>query len=145
MADTFELEIATPERSILKEKATEAQIPGKDGYMGILPDHAPLLSQLGIGTLSYRNGSGPAQSFAIHGGYVEVLDNHVRVLADLAEPGWEIDVARARAALERARQALDKSGEINPAEGSDPASALAATMRAEARLEAAQKSASGAG
>ena len=50
MADTFELEIATPERQLVREQAVRAQIPGKDGYMGILPGHAALLSELGIGT-----------------------------------------------------------------------------------------------
>jgi F-type H+-transporting ATPase subunit epsilon len=139
MADTFELEIATPERSIVKERAVRAQIPGKDGYMGILPDHAPLLSQLGIGTLSYVTPQGSKYAVAIHGGYVEVLDNQVRVLADVAEAGQDIDAERARRALDRAKQAMEKGEDINPAEGSDPASALAAVMRAEARLEAARK------
>jgi F-type H+-transporting ATPase subunit epsilon len=70
----------------------------------------------------------------VHGGFLEVLDNHVRVLSDVAEPGVEIDVARAQRALERASQEL-----VNPSAGSDPATALAAVMRAEARLEAHRK------
>lgn len=134
MADTFEIEIATPERSIVKDNAVRAQIPGKDGYLGILPDHAALVSELGIGTLSYATPQGGKFVVAVHNGFVEVLDNHVRVLADIAEPGVEIDVQRAQRALERA------SGEmVNSSEGADPASALAAVLRAEARIEAAKK------
>ena len=143
MADTFELEIATPERSVMKEAVVRAQIPGKEGYLGILPDHAPLLSELGIGTLTYATAAGGRYSVAIHGGYVEVLNNHVRVLADIAETGYEIDVERAERALQRARQAMEKPEAVNVSDGSDPASALAAAMRAEARIEAARKSKSG--
>ena len=84
MADTFQIEIATPEKLVLRERAESAQIPGKDGYMGILPGHAALLSELGAGTLSVT-AAGKTQDFAISGGYVEIRDNHVRVLADKAE------------------------------------------------------------
>ena len=71
MADTFLLEIATPERQMLKEQVTEAQIPGEDGYMGILPGHAPLVSRLKPGVLSY-NLNGKEEAVAIQGGFVEV-------------------------------------------------------------------------
>jgi F-type H+-transporting ATPase subunit epsilon len=84
MADTFQINIATPEKLILETHAETAQIPGKDGYMGILPGHAALLSELGTGTLSVTSG-GQTQSFTITGGYVEVRDNHVRVLVDKVE------------------------------------------------------------
>ena len=84
MADTFHIEIATPEKLVLDERAESAQIPGADGYMGILPGHAALLSELGAGVLSVT-GAGQTKSFTITGGYVEVRDNHVRVLADSAE------------------------------------------------------------
>jgi len=84
MADTFQIEIATPEKLVLNERAESAQIPGKDGYMGILPGHAALLSELGDGLLSVT-ASGQTREFTISGGYVEVRDNHVRVLADRAE------------------------------------------------------------
>ncbi len=84
MPDTFQIEIATPEKMVLSDQAESAQIPGKDGYMGILPGHAALLSELGSGTLSVTN-AGKTQNFEISGGYVEVRDNHVRVLADKAE------------------------------------------------------------
>ena len=84
MADTFQIEIATPEKLVLSERAESAQIPGKDGYMGILPGHAALLSELREGTLSVTSG-GQTTNFTISGGYVEIRDNHVRVLADSAE------------------------------------------------------------
>ncbi len=84
MADTFQIEITTPEKLVLSERAESAQIPGKDGYMGILPGHAALLSELGAGTLSVTAG-GKTQDFTISGGYVEIRDNRVRVLADRAE------------------------------------------------------------
>ena len=84
MADTFQIDIVTPEKQILSQRAEYAEIPGKDGYMGILPGHAALLSELGAGTLSVTSG-GQTQSFTITGGYVEVRDNHVRVLVDKVE------------------------------------------------------------
>ena len=84
MAETFQIEIATPEKLVAKEDAETAQIPGKDGYMGILPDHAPLLGELGTGELSFVAG-GQTKTYKITGGYVEIRDNHVRVLADRAE------------------------------------------------------------
>ena len=82
--DTLKIDIATPEKLILQQSADSVHIPGKDGYMGILPGHAALLSELGEGTLSVTSG-GQTANFAISGGYVEVRDNHVRVLADSAE------------------------------------------------------------
>jgi len=84
MADTLHIEIATPEKLVVDRQADYAEIPGKDGYMGILPGHAALLSELGAGTLSVTSG-GQTRSFMITGGYVEVRDNHVRVLADRVE------------------------------------------------------------
>jgi F-type H+-transporting ATPase subunit epsilon len=84
MADTFQIEIATPEKLVLNQAAEYAEIPGKDGYMGILPGHAALLSELGEGELSYTL-SGKTEKLKITGGYVEVRDNHVRVLADKVE------------------------------------------------------------
>ena len=83
--NTFQLEVATPERLLVDAQVTEAELPGKDGYMGILPDHAPLLSVLGTGTLTYSE-SGAKKVIKIEGGFVEVFDNHVRVLADKADP-----------------------------------------------------------
>jgi F-type H+-transporting ATPase subunit epsilon len=134
MPDTFQLLIATPERELVRDQVTEAQIPAKNGFIGVLPGHAPLLSELGVGYLSYTDGV-RRRYMAIHGGFVEILPDQVRVLADIAERAEEIDVERARRAFERAQEQL-----INPALGVDPALALAAMQRAQARLEtAAQK------
>jgi F-type H+-transporting ATPase subunit epsilon len=130
MADTLELEIATPERELVREQVDEAQIPGKTGYLGVLPGHAALLGQLGTGFLSYTQ-SGRKHYLSIAGGFLEVKDDHVRVLATIAEKAEEIDVERARQALERAQDRL-----AHPSLGIDPARALAAMERAMARLGA---------
>jgi F-type H+-transporting ATPase subunit epsilon len=129
MAETFSLEVATPERLVFREAATEAQIPCKNGYIGVLPGHAPLLSELGTGYASYASG-GRQSYFAVHGGFVEVLPDKVRVLAETVEKAEEIDVQRAEAALRRAQQQL-----AEPHVETDPALALSAMFRAQARLD----------
>ena len=131
MAETFDLEVATPERLVIREAATEAQIPAKNGYIGVLPGHAPLLSQLGTGYATYT-ANGHKYYLALNGGFVEVLPDKVRVLAETVEKADEIDVARAEAALRRAQQQLS-----DPHVEVDPALALSAMFRAQARLEAA--------
>jgi F-type H+-transporting ATPase subunit epsilon len=133
MADTLSLEVATPERSLVREQVSDLQVPGKEGYMGILPGHAPLLGLLGIGVLTYV-WEGKQRYLSIHQGFLEVLEDHVRVLADVAERAEEIDVQRAKAALDRAQE----EG-LNPALGVDPGAALLAMARAKTRLEAAGK------
>lgn len=133
MAELILLEVATPERQLVREEVAEVQVPGRNGYMGILPGHAPLLSQLGIGFLSYEVG-GKRRYLCVHSGFVEVLPDRVRVLADVAERAEEIDLERARRALQRAREQL-----INPALGVDPAEALEAMSRAQARITAAEQ------
>jgi len=85
MADTFLLQVATPEKLVVDEQVTSAELPGKDGYMGILAGHAPLLSALGEGKLTYSSGGGQTV-LKIDGGFVEVFDNKVSVLADHADP-----------------------------------------------------------
>lgn len=134
MADTFDLEVATPERLVIREASTEAQIPAKGGYIGVLPGHAPLLSELGTGYASYVSG-GRKRFLAMHGGFVEVLPDKVRVLAEAVEKAEEIDVKRAEEALRRAQELLS-----SPHVEVDPALALAAMFRAQARLEAAAQS-----
>ena len=133
MADTFLLEIATPERQLLKEQVTEAQIPGEDGYMGILPGHAPLVSRLKPGILSY-NLNGKEEAVAIQGGFLEVAQDHVRVLVDGGIKAGEVDLA---AAQERHRQAQQAVQDI-PA-GMDLADALAEAMHADAQVELAKR------
>lgn len=134
MADTFQLEVATPERLLVDEQVTAAELPGKDGYMGILAGHAPLLSALGAGVLSYEGGGGP-HVLAIAGGFVEVFDNHVRVLADQAEIAAEVQTDRARQDLEQANDALKKADNQASSEA-----ALNAIKHAQARIDAAAKS-----
>jgi F-type H+-transporting ATPase subunit epsilon len=136
MADTFDIEIATPERLLAREKAVRAQIPAKDGYIGVLPDHAALLSELGIGALTYTTLEDHRFSLAIAGGFLEIKDNVVRVLSDVAEKGQEIDVTQAEQALKHAQDAM-----VNPALGIDIASALTAARHAQARIDAARKAA----
>ena len=128
MAATFQLEIATPERLLMKEDVTEAQIPAENGYLGILPDHAPLLSVLGIGELTFKE-QGAVKRLAVSGGWVEVLPDHVRVLANSAEGASEINVKRAQDALRRAEERISKSDPTI-----DIARALNAMKRAQARL-----------
>lgn len=138
MADTFDIEIATPERSLAHDKAIRAQIPAKDGYIGVLPDHAPLLSILGAGVLTYVTPDNQRHVMAVQGGFLEILDNHVRVLPDLAEKGHEIDVAKAEKELKDAEASM-----VNPAVGIDIASALIAVSHARARIDAANKQKNG--
>src|ERR1035437_9442525 len=94
MAETLSLEVATPERALVRELVTDLQIPGNNGYLGILPGHAPLLGLLGIGMMTYV-ADGKKRFLSVHQGFLEVLDDHVRVLADCAERAEEIDVQRA--------------------------------------------------
>jgi F-type H+-transporting ATPase subunit epsilon len=129
MAETFEFEVATPERLVIREAVTEAQIPAKNGYIGVLPGHAPLLSELGTGYASYTV-EGHKSFFAVHGGFVEVLPDKVRVLAATVEKAEEIDVQRAEAALRKAQEQL-----ADPHVEVDPALALTAMFRAQTRLE----------
>jgi len=84
VANTLHIEITTPEKLVVDRQADYAEIPGKDGYMGILPGHAALLSELGQGKLTLTT-AGQTESFIIAGGYVEVRDDHVRILADRVE------------------------------------------------------------
>ena len=84
MAETFQIEVVTPEKLVLDQSADYAEIPGADGYIGVLPGHAALLGELGTGRLTITSG-GQSREVMVAGGYVEVRDNHVRVLADKAE------------------------------------------------------------
>jgi F-type H+-transporting ATPase subunit epsilon len=132
MPDMLDLEVATPERQLVHEPATEVQIPAKNGYLGILPGHAPLLAELGTGYLSYSAG-GKKRYLSIQGGFVEVLPDHVRVMANAAERAEDIDVARAKDQLRAKQDQL-----VNPAVGVDPAVALDEVAWAQARVDAAE-------
>lgn len=137
MADTFQLEVATPERLLVDERVTQAEIPALNGYVGILPGHAPLMSKLGAGVLSYEGGGSGAHVFAVSGGFLEISDNHVRVLADEAEAAQDIQVGEARRQLEEASRALQNAHETAESE-----SALHAMQRAQARIDAVERGSS---
>ena len=99
------LEIVTPERSLVTEQVDEVQLPGAEGYFGVLPGHTPVLASLQVGELWYRIGQ-EKRVLAVAGGFVEVLPDRVTVLAQIAERAEEIDVARAEAAKKRAEARL---------------------------------------
>ena len=101
------LEIVTPERSLASEEVDEVQLPGADGYFGVLPGHAPLLATLQVGELWYRIGQ-EKHYLAIAFGFVEVLPERVTVLAQIAERPEDIDVPRAEAAKKRAEERIAK-------------------------------------
>ena len=135
MADTFQLEIVTPEKKVVATTAEEIQIPGKGGYLGILPGHAPLITELAVGEITFRDASGSTeQRLAVAWGFAEVLPDKVTILAETAERPSEIDVARAREAKTRAEERL-ASGDTTV----DVERALDALQRAETRLEVAAK------
>ncbi|MGZ4875812.1 MAG: F0F1 ATP synthase subunit epsilon [Candidatus Angelobacter sp.] len=132
MAETIQLEIVTPERLVVNEAAEYIEIPGKTGYLGVLPGHVPLITELAVGEISYRNGN-RTQRVAVAWGFAEVLQNKVTILAETAEKAEEIDTARAEAAKRKAEAELQKAGP----EGNEEAQA--ALQRATARLEVAGK------
>src|ERR1700756_2369098 len=105
MADSFQLEIVTPEKLVVKDTAEEMQLPGKNGYLGILPGHAPLITELAVGHISYRNGS-DTHYLCVAWGFAEVLPDKVTILAEVAERSDDIDCERARRAKERAEKRL---------------------------------------
>ena len=129
MADRLTVEIATPTRQVVAETVDEIVIPGSQGYFGVLPGHAPFLTTLGIGELMYRIGR-DEHHLAVAGGFAEVRNDKVIVLADTAERPEEIDRARAERARDRAERRL--SGRSD--EEVDYQRALAALMRALARI-----------
>jgi len=129
----IELTIVTPERAVVDEAVDELQIPGSEGYFGVLPGHAPLFSELKVGEVAYRRGD--RWSFlAVAWGFVEVQPNHVRVLAETAERAHEIDLDRAMRAKQRAEERIARGGE-----DVDYRRALVALERAVIRIQVARK------
>jgi F-type H+-transporting ATPase subunit epsilon len=113
LPESIELVVVTPEKQVLRQSAKEVQLPGADGYLGILPGHAPLITELGIGELSYHDMSGKESAhLAIIRGFAEVLGDRVTVLAETAEFAEEIDIARAETAKARAEKRL-ATGDAN--------------------------------
>src|SRR5215471_3690801 len=105
MAESFQLEIVTPEKLVVKDSAEEVQIPGRNGYLGVLPGHAPLITELGAGEISYRS-RGQLHRFSLAWGFAEVLPDRVTVLAETVERANEIDLPRAQQSLKKAEESL---------------------------------------
>ena len=124
------LQIATPERLLFEDQVSEAEVPGRDGYIGILPGHAPLISELAAGVLRYVK-SGNTVHISVLGGFVEILDDRVMVLADGALRKEEINLESAKADLKRALDLMNIPSEI------DPAQALSDAMKAQALIDTA--------
>ena len=129
----LQLQIVSADRSLVNEQVDEVQIPGADGYLGILPGHTPLLATLQVGTLWYRQGQ-EKHFLAIAFGFAEVQPDRVTILAQIAEKPEEIDVVRAEAAKKRAEQRL-----ITPAMDMDFERARIALMKSLMRLQVASR------
>ncbi len=109
----IDLQIVTPDRLIVREQVDEVQLPGSEGYFGVLPGHTPLLASLAVGEMWYRKGQ-EKTFLSIAGGFAEVLPDRVTLLATLAERAEDIDAARAESAKQRAEQRLAQPhGEID--------------------------------
>jgi len=128
------LEIVTPERLAYSDEVDSVQLPGSEGELGVLPHHAPLVSTLGAGELRLRKG-GQEESFAIVGGFLQVLPDKVVVMAETADMASEIDLEKA---LEARRQA-EATLESGYHEGADLASARAALQQALIRIRVAER------
>lgn len=130
MASSLTVEIVTNERIVLSESDVEmVSAPGSEGMMGILPNHAPLVTTLSAGELRIKK-AGTEQSMVVFGGFMEVLPNKVIVLADVAEKVEEIDIKRAEEARKRAEEAIARGG----GDSVDLAEAEARLQRAQVRL-----------
>ena len=135
MPDAIELVIVTPEKQLLRERVPDVEMPGENGYLGILPGHAPLMTELGIGELSYHQAGGKeSTNFAIVRGFAEVLPDRVTILAETAERAHEIDIDRAMRAKQRAEERITRGGE-----DVDYGRALVALERAVIRIQVARK------
>ena len=129
----LKLQIVSADRSLVNEQVDEVEIPGADGYFGVLPGHTPLLAVLGVGDLSYRQGQ-ETHHLAIAFGFAEVQPEGVTILAQVAETAEEIDVARAEAAKRRAEERM-----LTPAAEMDFERARVALMKALIRLQVARR------
>jgi len=133
VAERLTLELATPTRLVVAETAEEVVVPGIEGYFGVLPGHAAFLTTLGIGEVMYRIGR-DEHYLAVSGGFAEVRNDKVIILADRAERPEEIDRARAERAKERAERRLSGRGSEDAI---DYARATTALARALVRLQTA--------
>lgn len=138
LPQSTELQVVTPEQLLVHEEVHEAQIPGLGGYLGILPGHAPLLSELQMGELSYRKGNHWSY-LTVFRGFVEVLPERIIVLAEVGERGEEIDVERAQRARQRAEERLKHPNDPDV----DWNRAQVALQRAMIRIQVAGKAGAG--
>jgi F-type H+-transporting ATPase subunit epsilon len=134
----IDLEIVTPGRLVLSETVDEVVLPGSEGYLGVLPGHAPLLTALGAGEVGYRSG-GKTRYLAVSGGFVEVLQHRVSVLAETCERAEEIDVARAAGARDRGKAEIGRPDSTE----ADIRHAAARLARAEVRIAVAKHESAG--
>ena len=132
------LEVVTPDRSIVNEQVDEVQLPGSEGYFGVLPGHTPLLATLQVGEMWYRVGQ-DKKFLAIAFGFVEVLPDRVTVLAQIAERPEDIDVQRAEAAKQRAEQRVQRSAAAQAQVDLDFERARVALMKSLMRLQVAAR------
>ncbi len=141
-SEQIHLELVTPDKLVVRDSVLAVSLPGRDGYFGVLAGHAPLLSELRPGELSYTQGT-VTHYLCVNWGFAEVLPHRVSVLVETSERPEEIDVERARRARERAEERLRRAG-AGDAE-IDALRAQRALERAMARLEVAQRASSAAG
>lgn len=112
MADnTFMLEIITPEQILFKDEVQFVVVPELNGELGVLKNHAPMIAALDVGVLRFTDPQGSVKKIAVSGGFMEVIYNEARVLAETAERGSEIDVLRAKSSQERAEKRLSQKDE----------------------------------
>ena len=130
----LQLEIVTPEKLAYSDEVDSVQLPGSEGELGVLPHHAPLISTLGAGELRLRKG-GQEESFAIVGGFLQVLPDKVVVMAETADMASEIDLEKAQEARRNAEQVLE-SGYV---EGTDLAAARASLQASLIRIRVAER------
>jgi F-type H+-transporting ATPase subunit epsilon len=130
---SIELQIVTPDRLLVREQVAEVEVPGTEGYFGVLPGHTPLLAVLQVGELWYRQGA-EKHYLAIAFGFAEVQPDRVTILAQIAEKAGEIDVARAEAAKKRAEERISR-----PVVEMDAERARIALMKSLIRLQVATR------
>ena len=130
---SIELQIVTPDKMLVREQVDEVEIPGTEGYFGVLPGHTPMLASLAVGEMWYRKGLEKIY-LSLANGFCEVLPDRVTILAQLAERADEIDIARAEEAKRRAEQRLQNAKDV------DYERARTALVKSLARLQVASRS-----
>jgi len=130
----LQLEIVTPERQVYSDTVDSVQVPGSEGELGVLPNHAPLVSTLGVGELRFRK-DGTEESFAIVGGFLQVRPDRVVVLAETADLASDIDLEKAQEARREAERALESGFH----EGADLSAARAQLQQALLRIRVAER------